>query len=55
MAEAGLIGPDDLRRKLAEHVRNSRRLTTSLEGSGTHKGRARPHYSLDESSHCGYS
>jgi predicted metalloprotease with PDZ domain len=38
MAEAGLIGPDDLRRKLAEHVRNSRRLTTSLEGGGTHKG-----------------
>jgi YD repeat-containing protein len=38
MAEAGLIGPDDLRRKLAEHVRNARRLTTSLEGSGTHKG-----------------
>jgi predicted metalloprotease with PDZ domain len=38
MAGAGLIGPDDLRRKLAEHVRNSRRLTTSLEGGGTHKG-----------------
>src|SRR5215210_4897480 len=38
MAGAGLIGPDDLRQKLAEHVRNYQRLTTSLEGGGTRKG-----------------
>jgi predicted metalloprotease with PDZ domain len=38
MAEAGLISPDDLRRKLAEHVRNYRKLTTSLEGGGSRKG-----------------
>jgi len=38
MAGAGLIGPDDLLRKLSEHVRNSRKLTTALEAGGTHKG-----------------
>lgn len=38
MAGAGLISPDDLRQKLAEHVRNYRKLTTSLEGGGTRKG-----------------
>lgn len=33
-----LVTPDDFLRKLAEHVANARRLTTSLEGSGSHKG-----------------
>jgi predicted metalloprotease with PDZ domain len=38
MAGAGLISADDLRQKLAEHVRNYRKLTTSLDGGGTRKG-----------------
>jgi predicted metalloprotease with PDZ domain len=33
-----LVTPDEFLRKLAEHVGNARRLTTSLEGSGSHKG-----------------
>lgn len=38
MATAGLIGPDEFRKKLAVHVGNYRRLATTLEGGGTSKG-----------------
>lgn len=38
MAGAGLIDRDELLRKLSDHVRNYRRLTTALEAGGTRKG-----------------
>lgn len=38
MVNAGLITPDEFRKKLSTHIANARKLTTSLEGSGTRKG-----------------
>lgn len=38
MVGAGLISPDELRKKLSVHVGNYRKLTTALEAGGTHKG-----------------
>ena len=38
MARSGRVEPDWFRTKLAQHVTNSRQLTTSLEEIGTHKG-----------------
>lgn len=38
MANAGLIGPDEFRKKLAGHVGNYRKLATTLEAGGTRKG-----------------
>lgn len=38
MANAGLIGPDEFRKKLADHVSNYRKLPTTLEAGGSRKG-----------------
>lgn len=38
MVNAGLITPDELRKKLADHIGNARKLTTSLEAGGSRKG-----------------
>jgi predicted metalloprotease with PDZ domain len=38
MVNAGLITPDELRKKLADHIGNARKLTTSPEAGGSRKG-----------------
>jgi predicted metalloprotease with PDZ domain len=38
MAGTGLLSPDELRRKLADHIGKYRKLTTPLEAPGTYKG-----------------
>jgi predicted metalloprotease with PDZ domain len=38
LVNAGLITPDELRKKLSDHVGNARKLTTSLEAGGSRKG-----------------